>query len=121
MPGTRGSNRSNPGHFKNIIIAHGVGRGRRRDSLERVTAHDAVALELGVDVEAPDVGHGVSHATEPSRPCVVVNGATAVQTGARLSISGSDHLNFEKLACSISTANRLKNLLVKNLLTSAKR
>ena len=43
------------------------------DSLERVAAHDAVALELGVDVEAPDVGHGVSHATEPSRPCVVVN------------------------------------------------
>ena len=30
-------------------------------------------------------------------------------------------MNFEKLACSISTANRLKNLLVKNLLTSAKR
>ena len=121
MRRTRGFNRSNRGHFKNIIIAHGVGRGRRRDSLERVTAHDAVALELGVDVEAPDVGHGVSHATEPSRPCVVVNGAMAVQTGARLSISGSDHLNFEKLACSISTANRLKNLLVKNLLTSAKR
>ena len=29
MPGTRGFNRSNPGHFKNIIIALGVGRGRR--------------------------------------------------------------------------------------------
>ena len=120
MPGTRGSNRSNPGHFKNIIT-RGWTWEEGLDSLERVAAHDAVALKLGVDVEAPDVGHGVSHATEPSRPCVVVNGATAVQTGARLSISGSDHLNFEKLACSISTANRLKNLLVKNLLTSAKR
>ena len=29
MPRTRGFNRSNPGHFKNIIIALGVGRGRR--------------------------------------------------------------------------------------------
>jgi len=31
MRRTRGFNRSNPGHFKNIIIAlaHGVGRGRR--------------------------------------------------------------------------------------------
>ena len=92
MPGTRGSNRSNPGHFKNIIT-RGWTWEEGLDSLERVAAHDAVALELGVDVEAPDVGHGVSHATEPSRPCVVVNGATAVQTGARLSISGSDRLN----------------------------
>ena len=29
MRRTRGFNRSNRGHFKNIIIAHGVGRGRR--------------------------------------------------------------------------------------------
>ena len=53
------------GHFKSSI---GPRRGRvgvDGDALERVTAHDAIALELGVNVEAPDVGHGVPCGSAP--------------------------------------------------------
>ena len=75
----------------------GVGVGVDGDSLERIAAHDAIALELGVNVEAPDVGHGVPCGSAP-RVCARRREWRRIQTGLSIfiwdaSIQTSDFLN----------------------------
>ena len=63
----------------------GVGVGVDGDSLERIAAHDAIALELGVNVEAPDVGHGVPCGSAP-RVCARRREWRRIQTGLSIFI-----------------------------------